>query len=508
MKFYQLFARSMLLVTLPVLALHSQTEEIRHYPTEIQKEEIYDDLFFSYDDLLDLLEELEEGDLEERCSVEELARINQFMVLLARQGIQQDDSEETSILENDVQELLNPESAESDFGYWYSLDGGKDFIIISESGHVFLCKSWIKKKCEQVKKFVKKHKKAILIGAAVVVAVTVVVCAVSMATTAAATAAGAAAADSGSNRGEGRSEDTKHEAGIAVLEAVPMLTTAMESSHLMAALDEQVSSFKELVGQDEVFLSVAHPQSDTEGSLGEKARYYGSFLAHEALDGISQLGSIFPHLQQEIMNLNEIIHKSANSIGTVGYSREGVLHRPDSLDPLQRYQNLITAGHESIDKLFSTEHADYFRWKNSEDAQAAKEKFTVGVLPPPVLAPTCPQGRIPITMVSSVRGWKVGEPITNRTIFGTVPKWNTVRRRYWKNRAEWAKSNSSHKYGDENIPRMEKGLAPQRFNSRTAEFESMELHHDPAQRDGGLFDFIEVWPNEHAAVDPNRFVGY
>jgi hypothetical protein len=53
---------------------------------------------------------------------------------------------------------------------------------------------------------------------------------------------------------------------------------------------------------------------------------------------------------------------------------------------------------------------------------------------------------------------------------------------------------------------MEKGLAPQRFDQKTGLWESRELHHAPSQKDGGLFDFIEVWPDEHAAIDPNRYI--
>ena len=41
----------------------------------------------------------------------------------------------------------------------------------------------------------------------------------------------------------------------------------------------------------------------------------------------------------------------------------------------------------------------------------------------------------------------------------------------------------------------------------TGKLESMELHHDPAQRDGGLFDFIKVWPDEHVKLDPKRYLG-
>ena len=34
---------------------------------------------------------------------------------------------------------------------------------------------------------------------------------------------------------------------------------------------------------------------------------------------------------------------------------------------------------------------------------------------------------------------------------------------------------------------MKRGLAPQRKDPDTHKIESMELHNDPAQRDGGLF---------------------
>ncbi len=102
---------------------------------------------------------------------------------------------------------------------------------------------------------------------------------------------------------------------------------------------------------------------------------------------------------------------------------------------------------------------------------------------------------------------KVGEPINNQTITGRTPKWDTTRFRHWKNRAEWAKANPNDPnnwYGTENIKRMEKGLAPRMFDPDTGNMETIELHHIPPQREGGLFDFIEVTPSEHAKLDPYR----
>ena len=102
---------------------------------------------------------------------------------------------------------------------------------------------------------------------------------------------------------------------------------------------------------------------------------------------------------------------------------------------------------------------------------------------------------------NQTRGWKVGDPINNLTSKGDVPSWNTVRQRFWKNEALNSKAGE---YSAENLTRMKKGLAPQRVNPNTGQLESMELHHTPAQRNGGLFNVKKVWPDEHAAIDPYR----
>jgi RHS repeat-associated protein len=101
------------------------------------------------------------------------------------------------------------------------------------------------------------------------------------------------------------------------------------------------------------------------------------------------------------------------------------------------------------------------------------------------------------------RGWKVGDPINNLTREGNVPSWSAVRERFWKNEA----LNNPGNYSPENLDRMRKGLAPQRVNDVSGKLESMELHHDPPQRSGGLFDVKPVWPNEHAELDPFRHTG-
>ena len=112
-------------------------------------------------------------------------------------------------------------------------------------------------------------------------------------------------------------------------------------------------------------------------------------------------------------------------------------------------------------------------------------------------------GKIPPTQASSVIRWSVGDPINHLTATGKVPKWSTVRKRYWKNQAHY----HPERFSKRNLERTKTGLSEQRKNLVTGKWESKELHHIPPQKDGGLFDFIEVWPEEHAAIDASRYLG-
>jgi hypothetical protein len=103
----------------------------------------------------------------------------------------------------------------------------------------------------------------------------------------------------------------------------------------------------------------------------------------------------------------------------------------------------------------------------------------------------------------TTKGWRVGDPINNLTAKGQVPSWSAVRQRIWKNEAFY----NARNYSPENLARMRQGLAPQRINKALGDWESMELHHWPPQRDGGLFDVQKVWPSEHENIDLFRKIG-
>jgi RHS repeat-associated protein len=80
------------------------------------------------------------------------------------------------------------------------------------------------------------------------------------------------------------------------------------------------------------------------------------------------------------------------------------------------------------------------------------------------------------------------------------PSWTKARGDYWKARAQNAKSGE---FSPQNISRMKKGNAPLHEEYGVPK----ELHHRISQRQGGSHrpsNLEEVWPWEHARIDPYR----
>jgi hypothetical protein len=165
---------------------------------------------------------------------------------------------------------------------------------------------------------------------------------------------------------------------------------------------------------------------------------------------------------------------------------------------LPRYA-LLTVNNPHIDPIFGESRNECCREEWWRARQSEENAAGAGARNPPSIATGSPSPTGP----NDDAGWKVGDSINNRTAAGKVRSWNTVRSRYWKTEA----LNNPLNYSQTNLARMQQGLAPQRINPNTGEVESMELHHSPPQRDGGLFDVEAVWPEEHATIDPYRKTG-
>lgn len=104
------------------------------------------------------------------------------------------------------------------------------------------------------------------------------------------------------------------------------------------------------------------------------------------------------------------------------------------------------------------------------------------------------------TLVVRQKGWKVGDPIENLTAKGSEPGWTTVRTRYWKNIADDALPGE---FRPADLARMAEGKPPLHHHIQVPK----ELDHIVQRQHGGTHakeNLREVWPWEHAALDPHR----
>ena len=124
----------------------------------------------------------------------------------------------------------------------------------------------------------------------------------------------------------------------------------------------------------------------------------------------------------------------------------------------------------------------------------------------PIFMPISEAANNATDSILAMAGWTRGRDVYEPTANDNDPSWSAVRSRFWKNEA--SAPDAPQKYGAENIDRMNRGLAPQRYNPDKGGMESMELSHEPIPaRDGGT-TFVPRWPQDHATVDPYRRPGY
>ncbi|MCI0382222.1 MAG: hypothetical protein L0207_04125 [Chlamydiae bacterium] len=369
MRYCKPIINSILLFTIPAVPLYPQTEppQIEQSPTEKLLTSLSDRLP-SYDDVLKLLDEIESGEAEEKYTPEELERITQFIVFLAREGLLPGD--DVQELENDTHDLLYGEDGNGSYEFFYSLNQGSDYIIVpavfDSVGKIILCKGWLKKKFDKIKGYVKRHKKAIIIGAAIVVATAVVIGVAAAATAGAAGVAGAA-----SSPGHDKKEKPTPEEKTPVPVDIPSTNTTMkETPVLKETINEQVSSFKEFMGEDKFVQQSTSSREWNDFSFGEKTRELGAFLAHKAFDEVSTLAGLVPKLYEELQGVGaQVIPEGLSLPNDISESSK------------ENFENLVAGGHKIIDQVFSSDQAQFY--DPEIKANDLMNNFAIGVIPLP-----------------------------------------------------------------------------------------------------------------------------
>ncbi len=274
----------------------------------------------TYDEITHMLDDLESGELERRYPPDQLEHVNEYLATLAREGILPNEFDEEADLEEDSYDLLYGE--DSGFQLARSMQSSNKYTVVPAvlngfSGYDIVRCSKISNAWKKTKKFCKKHKKAIIIGAVVVVAVTAVTVAVVVATsagTASATstvagAAGAAASASGSSKAE---------------------SSASSAPTFQGAMEDQVASFKEHLAEENFFQSSETGQGL---SIEETGRVAGTLFAHDSFNYFNN--QIPNHLQfsEELRSMSSY---------------------PDFTLPQGATDNPIGFGHNEIDSRFAS----------------------------------------------------------------------------------------------------------------------------------------------------------
>nr|NGX47815.1 hypothetical protein [Chlamydiota bacterium] len=278
-------------------------------------------------------------------------------------------------LRNDIEELL----AGDDYAFT-DLDED-EYAIIPAVGNgeadILLCKSKLSKKWKKTKKFIKKHKKEIIIGAVIVVAtatVVVAVVAISSAGAAAAAAAGAAgAASSSKSSKDEKSKPAQAEVSDSFLfdDTRNIVEATNETPAVKAVITEQVNEFKEFLIEDQIAQQSSPSQEWNDLSFGEKARELGAHLAHQAYEEITELVGVVPQLCEEIKDLGSKL--LPENLTPPNNELSG--------NPKDNYENLVAKGHKAIDTVFSSDQADLFTAEAMENDLS--HNFAIGMIPLP-----------------------------------------------------------------------------------------------------------------------------
>lgn len=298
----------------------------------------------SYDEIIQMLEDIESGALERRYSPMELHKVNEYLSTLAEEGLLPGEWEKEAILEEDIEELLYGQ--ESGIQLATYLGNNQGFHVfpayMSELSRydVIQCGK-ISKAWKKTKQFTKKHKKAIIIGAVIVAVTTVVVVAV-VATggTAAgpiATAATAVAGASADSYSSSHSDESSHEVPKPLPET-PLIQTVIE---------EHKTQIKEQIAQEAFFPSVRTPSVDL--SWEETGRVVAPVYAHETFNTLNREYAHHPQFSQEL----EAIKSSA-----------------PSLFPNDTKGSPLEYAHHEIDQKFSSNYASHFSTSNTPNDSA------------------------------------------------------------------------------------------------------------------------------------------
>lgn len=369
MRIVQAFINIVLLITTPLLLLlpHDSLSALHidsRFPPKPKIPHIKS--LLTYDDVIALLDDLESGKLEKNCSEWQRRDIDQLLIRMASEGTLPGDMQGYLTLQEDITNLLSEES----FYYDYACNDDEEANIVPAifkgKSEFTLCKSKKKSNWHKTKSFFKKHKKAIIIGAAIVVATTVIVVA-TVATSGGclAVVGGVAGAAASSHDDKKENKQETEPPPLSVQDKITFEDNG-KTPALKAVINENTSIFKEFMAED-IRLQNCNAKGWNDLSFSEKTRELGAYLAHQTFEEVSELVSFVPQLCQELKEVGSQLKP------------ENFSNNADLItSPKKNYENLLTSGHQTIDKVFSSDQAQLYSAEGK--ANDPMNDFAVGIV--------------------------------------------------------------------------------------------------------------------------------
>jgi uncharacterized protein HemY len=149
----------LLAITPTLLAQHNLPYQVVHYGYQHETEEWIRPT--TYDEIIQLIEDLESGKLEKRYSPMQLERVNDYLATLAKEGILPNEFEEKVALEEDTYDFMYGE--DSSFQLTHYLNSSNEYRIIpalfsSYAGYDIVQCGKISKAWKKTKQLVKSTK--------------------------------------------------------------------------------------------------------------------------------------------------------------------------------------------------------------------------------------------------------------------------------------------------------------------------------------------------------------
>ena len=356
-----MFAKFMLLLVLPGILLSSAPHSQFQQPSQTH--------IISFDEIMSLIDLFDDPYLASTLTDAQLDKIAQLMTHLAQKGNLTNDPGLQNLITYDTHLLLDNTSQ---FALAYTHD------LIDDAYETLPC-GRASDKWKQTRRFVRKHKTVIIIGAAVLVTATIAIVAISAS---AGAVAGAAAGASTCLKSD--SSHTNHSAKPASQATHPLDShspTTSISDHQPLDLQQIETDIKHHLAQS-LPIDLADPSNATKSfsieKLKDNMRYYSSHFAHKVVDDVSVYLAFMPQLTDmahDSINMNLLHVQDTNAVSDQGKATT-------------LYDKVIDGCHNKIDQVFGTTIAKRFTKEAKHAQQELREtlgmpKMQEGYIPWP-----------------------------------------------------------------------------------------------------------------------------